>query len=191
MNQPERTLWSRLRWPVAVVLLLAAMGSAGYFLGLPKLLADKLGNPQPTPQTAGNRSPKPANVPVAAAIQPPAAPKSDSNAGASPAENKPSQAPAAATPPGDLDPAQSRFSLQAASFPSEAGAKEFSEKLVRAGVPAYILSVQIPKRGKWFRVRVGRFATADDAAKYAAQARQRARASGIGLDLIVCGYEKP
>jgi cell division septation protein DedD len=62
--------------------------------------------------------------------------------------------------------------------------------LVRAGVPAYIMSIDIPRRGKWFRVRVGRFPTADEAGKYAPQARQRARAAGISLELIVCDFEK-
>ena len=61
----------------------------------------------------------------------------------------------------------------------------------RAGVPAYTVAAEIAGRGKWFRVRVGRFETANDAEKFASEARLRARASGLNLQLIVCSYETP
>ena len=104
--------------------------------------------------------------------------------------SKPEPPPSEATKPAIVDPAQAKYSLQAASFPKEDQAKEFSDKLVRAGVPAYIMSIDIPRRGRWFRVRVGQFPSADEAGKYAPQARQRARAAGITLDLIVCDFER-
>jgi cell division septation protein DedD len=86
---------------------------------------------------------------------------------------------------------QARYSLQAASFPNQAAAGEYVEKLIRAGVPAYTVHADIPGRGRWFRVRVGKFVTSDEAARYAAEARQRARAASVDLNLIVCDYQKP
>ena len=83
---------------------------------------------------------------------------------------------------------QGKFSLQAASFPSEQAASEFSEKLIRSGVPAYIASANIAGKGRWFRVRVGRFVNAADAEKFAAQAKQRAKATGLNLQLVICDY---
>jgi cell division septation protein DedD len=82
-------------------------------------------------------------------------------------------------------------SLQAASFPNQAAANAFSERLARAGVPAYVVAADIPKRGRWYRVRAGKFATAEEARRYAVEWRQRARAAGIGIDLVTCNYDQP
>lgn len=84
-----------------------------------------------------------------------------------------------------------RFSLQAAAFPNEGGANQFCERLKRAGVPAYVVSAEIAGRGRWFRVRVGRFETAQDADRFASESRRRARAAGLNLQLIVSSYDKP
>ena len=75
---------------------------------------------------------------------------------------------------------------------NEAEAKQFAEKLVRAGVPAYVVSAELGQRGKWHRVRVGSFLTADEAMRFAIEARERAKAAGVALkDLNLCAYEKP
>ena len=86
---------------------------------------------------------------------------------------------------------EGRYSLQAAAFPNESGANEFCERLKRAGVPAYVVSADIAGRGTWFRVRVGRFETTQHADRFASEARLRARASGLNLQLIVSTYDKP
>ena len=83
------------------------------------------------------------------------------------------------------------LTLQSAAYPDEPGASEFSQKLIRAGVPAYVVPADLAGKGRWFRVRVGRFTNADDAKKYAAQSRQRARAAGMNVDFIVVEYGKP
>ena len=86
--------------------------------------------------------------------------------------------------------ARGQFSLQAAAFPEEAGAAEFAEKLKRAGLPSYVMSADVAKRGRWYRVRVGRFESAEAAKRYAAEAQLRTKASGVSLQLIVCPYEQ-
>jgi len=86
---------------------------------------------------------------------------------------------------------QGRFSLQAAAFPTQGGADEFAEKLKRAGVPSYVVPADIARRGRWFRVRVGRFNSAEDAQRFAGEAQQRARAGGLALQMIVCQYDQP
>ncbi|HLG16766.1 MAG TPA: SPOR domain-containing protein [Blastocatellia bacterium] len=83
------------------------------------------------------------------------------------------------------------LTLQAASSPSEAAARELSEKLIRAGIPAYVVAADLGPRGRWFRVRVGRFNDRNEAAKFGEQSRLRARAAGISLQVIVVDYEKP
>jgi len=87
--------------------------------------------------------------------------------------------------------AQGNFSLQAAAFPTEAGAKDFAEKLKNAGLPSYVVSADVARRGRWFRVRVGRFNSADEAQRFAGEAQLRARTTGLALQLIVCQYEQP
>lgn len=83
------------------------------------------------------------------------------------------------------------LTLQSAAFPDEAGASEFSTKLIRAGIPAYVVPADLPRKGRWFRVRVGRFSNADDAKRYAVQSRIRAKAAGLDVDFIVVEYGKP
>ena len=187
----------RMRWPLVVMLLLALVATAGYFLGFQKWITSA--KPQ-TPQ-ASNPIRKDTEAPGASVapathdpeVKPPETglvkPPETSPGGAGPVVKPETPLPEASSP-NNLDSAQAKYSLQAASFPKEVQAREFSDKLVRAGVPAYIMSIDIPHRGKWFRVRVGRFPSADEAGKYASQARQRARAAGINLELIVCDFEK-
>jgi cell division protein FtsN len=58
-------------------------------------------------------------------------------------------------------------------------------------VPSYVVSADLARRGRWFRVRVGRFNTAEDAQKFAKEAQLRAKAAGMSLQLIVSQYEQP
>jgi cell division septation protein DedD len=86
--------------------------------------------------------------------------------------------------------ARGQFSLQAAAFPEESGAAQFAEKLKHAGLPSYVVSADVGKRGTWYRVRVGRFESAEAAKRYASDAQLRSKASGVSLQLIVCPYEQ-
>lgn len=81
------------------------------------------------------------------------------------------------------------IALQAASFPNGAGAREYADKLIKAGVPADIVEADLGRRGRWYRVKVGRFKTSEEALRFAARMRERARAAGIDLNLILSNYE--
>lgn len=83
------------------------------------------------------------------------------------------------------------FSLQAAAFATQGGADEFAEKLKQAGLPSYVEPADIARRGRWFRVRVGRFNGAEEAQRFAGEAQLRARAAGIAVQLIVCQSGRP
>jgi cell division septation protein DedD len=87
--------------------------------------------------------------------------------------------------------AEGKFSLQAAAFPNESGANEYAEKLKQAGVPSYVVPADVAHRGRWFRVRVGRFNSAEDAQRFAREAQLRAKTGGLALQLIVCQYGQP
>jgi cell division septation protein DedD len=83
------------------------------------------------------------------------------------------------------------FSLQAAAFATQVGADEFAEKLKQAGLPSYVEPADIARRGRWFRVRVGKFIAAEEAQRFAGEAQLRARAAGIAVQLIVCQSGRP
>jgi cell division protein FtsN len=84
------------------------------------------------------------------------------------------------------DASGARVTLQAASFPSEASAKQFQDRLVQAGLPAYVVAADIPHRGKWYRVRAGKFSSQDEARKAAETWRKRMAAAGINTQLVPC-----
>ena len=101
-------------------------------------------------------------------------------------------APPSEAPANEGARAEWRHALQALASSSEDEANSFAAKLVRAGIPAYVVPADIARRGKWYRVRVGGFDTAQEAQRFIAEARLRAKAAGINLkDLNVVDYERP
>jgi cell division septation protein DedD len=75
---------------------------------------------------------------------------------------------------------------------NEGEANSFAERLKTVAIPAYVVRADLGSHGIWYRVRIGRFATPEEAQRFAAEARARARAVGVTLkDLQVTGYDKP
>jgi hypothetical protein len=183
MVKEEKRPLSKALLALAAIAVLA-LAAAGYFFVYKPFFGSKPATPA---QRAGAtiEDTKPSAPPVkpneSAQVAPNATP---------PAETKPAT-PNETKPETDVPAGQGKVSLQAASFPNEQAAKEFSEKLIHSGVPAYIASADIAGKGRWFRVRVGRFASPADAEKYAGQAKQRAKAAGVNLQLVVCDYSNP
>jgi len=66
-----------------------------------------------------------------------------------------------------------RYSIQVGSFQNmnEANAKVQSWK--QKGYPSYVMIADIPNRGRWYRVRLGGFATRSDASRYLAKLRTK------------------
>jgi hypothetical protein len=191
MVQEEKRPLSKTLLALAAIAVLA-LTIAGYFFVYKPFFGDKPASPT---QRAGsnpeNTKPSaPATKPNESAQVSPPAPAEAAPANPAPPETKPAT-PAEAKPEAAEPAGQGKVSLQAASFPNEQGAKEFSEKLIRSGVPAYIAAADIAGKGRWFRVRVGRFTSAAEAEKYADQAKQRAKAAGLTLQLVVCDYGNP
>ena len=72
--------------------------------------------------------------------------------------------------------ASGKFTVQVASFSVESQANERISSLRAAGFDARSTAVELPGRGKWLRVHVGRFAEREEAAKVAAQLRAKGAA---------------
>jgi cell division septation protein DedD len=200
LNAPEEESSGRWKLFVAAGLLLAtvAVAAAAYFIVIKPKSVD---NDKPTttrfsqPPTTSIPSKAPAsNAGVAANPEPASSKPAEGATKQNEEAPKAAQAPATSQqPPAAAQPEVSngQYSLQAASFPSAGGANEFAEKLKRAGVPAYVVSADLPRKGRWYRVRVGRFNTAEEASRFAGDARLRARTAGVTLQLIPCAFEKP
>ena len=178
-HEKEKSL-SRYWLPAAALLLLAILAAAYLFIYQPYF-----SNPAPRAEQQSGLTGDEAGKPAAPSLDETAAQPAEQPA--TPVAD--AQPPTPAPPPG-ANPAdgQGKYSLQAASFPAASGAKEFADRLTRAGLPAYITAANIAGRGQWYRVRVGRFPTSAEAETYAAQARQRAKAAGVNLQLVVCEY---
>lgn len=174
----ERRPTGRLRPAIAAVVLLAGAGGL-YFL---------ISRPSTPVRNAATDSGTTARV---ATVEPRAAAGRPSDKDPAAELSAPAETAARETVLSNDNSAKGRFSLQAAAFPTQDGADEFAEKLKRAGVPSYVVPADIARRGRWFRVRVGRFNAADDAQSFAGEAQQRARSAGLTLQLIVCQYEQP
>ena len=190
MGPPRRKQFGVLRVSLVVVVLLAAAGF--YFLILqPTLRERRTSVPVASKGAEGKGAERPA-----ASAQPSASEAKPAEPGPRPVAPSPSsETPATVDPkpiqvPEDAN-THGKFSLQAAAFPNQAGAEEFAEKLKRAGMPSYTVSADLGRRGRWFRVRIGRFNSADDAQKFAAEAQVRAKAVGLSLQLIACQYDQP
>ena len=176
-----------LRFTLSLVAaLVVCCGVAGYFLVYRPSIQASQGGTTIAQSTSSQTKAAPAAESVV--TQAPAQPVAAARESVSPdkAEQKTDQIPRTAN-----ETSGGRYSLQAAAFPNETGANDFCDRLKRAGVPAYTVAAEIAGRGRWFRVRVGKFETAQDAEKFASEARLRARASGLNLQLIISSYETP
>lgn len=189
MGPPRESSFAKYKAPFAVIMILV-FGAGFYYFVYPQISRD-----QPPPESSiqlsrASETPASTNAPADSAAQSPAQ-SAPSDAPVS-AEAKPTQqASVEAVVANETSNAQGHFALQAAAFPTQAGADEFAEKLKSAGVPTHVVSADLARRGRWFRVRVGRFNTAEDAQRFAAEAQRRAKAAGMSLQLMVSQYEQP
>jgi cell division septation protein DedD len=114
--------------------------------------------PEPKPVAA---APKP--VPASGKVTPEPVPTRTTSpeSGLKAAFARATQRPAEAAPDGD-------FTLQISAFQSRAEADRFSARLRDRGYAPYIVAAEVPRKGTWYRVRMGRFKTREAAARYLA-----------------------
>lgn len=94
-----------------------------------------------------------------------------------PAKPMPAPAEAAKEPATPASDADGKFTVQVGSFSVESQANERISSLRAAGFDARSTAAQIPGRGTWYRVQVGRFREREAATKAAAQLREKAAAA--------------
>jgi cell division septation protein DedD len=82
-------------------------------------------------------------------------------------ENKPTEAAPAVNQPSVI--AKGQFTVQVGSHNDVEEANAQAAKLSAAGFEPRIVSVDIPKRGRWYRIQTGSFGSRDEANRYGAQ----------------------
>lgn len=167
---------ARFKTALFVVAVLA-VSAAFYFFVLPTFQEQ---HPKPTAQERASVIPKPA-----------VSDADSQNARTSQTPPSSSQTPTEPYKVGEAVNAHGKFALQAAAFLSQTEADVLADKLKAAGVPSYVVRADLARRGRWFRVRVGRFNTGEEAQRFAAEAQPRAKAAEVSLQLVVVPYEQP
>lgn len=142
---------------------------------------------KPSPVPSGkNASPSP-SASVASSAKP------SPSASASPAANqnaaaKPTATPATAqTGSSGHSPSsgEGSLALQVGAYKTPAEAQARVAKLKSSGVDARFVKAEVPGKGTWYRVQLGRFANDAEASKHAGELR----AKGVVQDYIVTGYQ--
>lgn len=66
-----------------------------------------------------------------------------------------------------------RYSIQVGSYQNMNEANTKAQSWKQKGYPSYVMIADIPNRGRWYRVRIGGFATRSDASRYLAKLRTK------------------
>lgn len=75
--------------------------------------------------------------------------------------------PAPEVPKAEKMPQPGTFVINVASFRQRQSAKRYVEKLKQEGIDAFEWKVDLPQKGRWYRVSVGGFSNRQEAEKYA------------------------
>lgn len=103
---------------------------------------------EPAPEKKAAEPPKP---------EPKAEPKPEPEPKANP-ETKPEP-----STPAEVDRDRARFTLQISSFQDRVEADTLRDQMNAAGYQPYIVEAEVPDKGTWYRVRLGFYASYDDA----------------------------
>lgn len=138
---------------------------------------------------------KPSPAAIASGVQPAAAqtPKLANSSvspspttAAKPAPQPIVQAPSKPQPGGHLvGQSEGSLTVQVGAYNDLSQANERAAKLKAAGIEARVVKAQIPQKGTWYRVQVGRFTSQAEADRY----RNELRAKGAAKESIVTGYQ--
>lgn len=78
-------------------------------------------------------------------------------------------------PPAVPTAAKGNYTLQLSAAPSRPEADRFAANLRSKGYAPYVVEAQVPGKGTWFRVRLGRFASRDAAQRYLTDFRRETK----------------
>lgn len=112
---------------------------------------------------------EPAPAKPVAPVEPPAV-----AAPSEPAPAKPTAPPEKPAAPADTSaPDAARYTLQVAAHPDLDGARAHMERLRKIGLEPYMISAEIPGKGVFYRVQVGKFGSMDEARAFQASLKAK------------------
>ena len=77
-----------------------------------------------------------------------------------------------------------RFTLQLGATPSQGESEALVKRLRGAGIEVYVVKADLGKRGIWYRIRTGRYGSANEAQKAGAELK----AKGLASEYAVSPY---
>lgn len=142
--------------------------------------------PKPVPTASAPATPKPTTAPTAVATPKPAPgpaaqevvptrTATPAGGGLKDAIARATQHPTEAAPGG-------AFTLQLSAFQTREEADRFAARLRDRGYAPYIVAAEVPKKGTWYRVRMGSFPSKDAASRYLTDFKRETQ-----LDAFVAG----
>jgi cell division protein FtsN len=147
--------------------------------------------PTAEPKASGASEARPADKPASEASAAGAAAQKNQPAAetAQPAaENKNQKVAPLDVPFGhSVRPSEGSMTLQVASFTSATQANDRVARLKSDGIDARVVRAEIPNRGTWYRVQIGRFTSREEAERYGRQLKAR----GLVQDVWPTGYQAP
>jgi cell division septation protein DedD len=175
------------KWLIALVALAVVVVLGTYFLKKPggelATVVTPTIAPEPGPTSSIEVSPTPS---TSASPLPSPSPTLDAKTRVSPspaptaptptvkaAESEDAQTRARAVNP--QPPTNAKYTLQITAKPSEAEARQVAQKIIEAGLDAKIIKATVDDGKTWYRVRVGAFATRDEAKQYGEQLKRSGR----------------
>jgi cell division septation protein DedD len=185
---------SKLKWPliVAGVIVLAIVIAAAYIFFKPRRELPAAQAPLTVQPNIQQPAAAPPATTPAATTQPAPTASTNAEAPAAPTNSaNANKADTSATASSATD-GQWKNSLQVMASPNEGEANAEAERLKNAGIAAYVVRADLGGHGVWYRVRIGRFTSPEEAQRFTNEVRARARAANLTLkNLQVTGYDKP
>jgi len=80
-------------------------------------------------------------------------------------------------PPADVK--GGKYSIQLSSSTDKNRSRRRVDELKKRGYPAFLEEADLKEKGKWYRVKVGHFASRDDATRYAISMRKKEKISNF------------
>jgi cell division protein FtsN len=83
--------------------------------------------------------------------------------------------------PAGSNQSDGKFTIQIGSYPNVEAANSKVAQLQSGGVPARVVVANIPRKGTWYRIHVGRFANREQAERYARELKSK----GVAKELFI------
>jgi len=81
--------------------------------------------------------------------------------------------------PSKQAPSKVRYTIQVGAYPDKSMAEEETKNMKKRGYAAFLVATDIPDKGKWYRVRIGSFASKPSAEKLAKELKSKEGIDGF------------